>query len=378
MKTEDYFASKLSRLSSGKLIISEFDVFLTSRELDTLYKENCNIHFKFIESSTIDHILTSEKLYSKTLEIINNNPLLHKIIEFCLINNIEAYLVGGPLRDIIANKKTNDLDIMIKGDAIKLFKNFSHFKKDVSVKKHTRFNTLKISDYTQTIDIASSRKETYSKHGTLPEVKLTDKIVDDLKRRDFSINAMALSLTGKPGILIDPFSGITDLGKHLINILQPESFLDDPTRILRALKFLIRLKLKLSDSTKKCLQKAMESGAMNKISGFRFHREIILMLKERDSLIDILLLLKNYSIFENFTGFKIDDYNKKIIEIFESDLTCDYDSEILFKAIFLFLYSDQIGTVFMKTHFEKFGFKQKILKKLKSDLGFNETLIFIR
>ncbi len=137
------------------------------------------------------------------------------------------------------------------------------------------------------------------------------------------------------------------------------------------------MKLKLTDSTKNYIKSAFQADALNKISGFRFLREIVFMLKEQDSLIDILLLLKEHSIIESFTGRNIDNYNEKIIEIFESSGLYDVDSEKLFKAIFIFFYSNQIGKEFMRIHFEKFGFKQKVLKKTQQGQSFEKILLLI-
>jgi tRNA nucleotidyltransferase (CCA-adding enzyme) len=129
------------------------------------------------------------------------------------------------------------------------------------------------------MDLVTARKEVYPRPGALPKVT-PGTIIDDLARRDFSINAVALPLSATQPGLVDPHGGVDDIGRGIIRTLHPASFIDDPTRMLRAVRYERRLGFNLEDSTLNDLRGALASGAMATVSGDRWRHELDRILDE--------------------------------------------------------------------------------------------------
>ena len=198
-----------------------------------------------------------------------------------------VYLVGGVVRDTLLGYPNFDLDLVVEGDALKLAEQIADcfvslattLTNQVKLAKHSRFNTAKLSYGNFSLDLAAARRETYSRPGALPTVTLST-ISDDLFRRDFSINAMAVSLSpDRYGELLDPYHGRSDLERCLIRILHPQSFQDDATRILRAIRYEQRLGFKLEPETARILKR--DIAMLDTISGDRIRHELDLILKEK-------------------------------------------------------------------------------------------------
>lgn len=206
--------------------------------------------------------------------------LIHIAIEIADRNSIPAYLVGGFVRDLILGVKNLDLDIVVEGDGIRFAEEFAYRLK-ARVIRHKRFGTATILlESGQKIDIASARQETYPEPASLPVVS-TGSLQDDLKRRDFTINAMAISINKCDfGRLIDSFQGKEDLEKGRVRILHISSFIDDPTRILRAVRFEKRYNLQIEKQTLHCLKEALKKKMLQRIQPQRIREELILLLKE--------------------------------------------------------------------------------------------------
>src|SRR4030043_497632 len=191
----------------------------------------------------------------------------------------ELYLFGGVVRDLFLGRANFDFDLVVEGDAINLARRLA---KDSQAKLtvHSRFGTAKITYPGFSLDLATARNETYSQPGALPTVK-PGSLKDDLIRRDFSINAMALHLNPQRfGELIDMYHGKDDLNNRLIRILHSKSFVDDATRILRAIRYEQRLGFKLETETEKLLRR--DVAMLNTISGDRIRHEMGLTLKEEE------------------------------------------------------------------------------------------------
>ncbi|MCJ7792082.1 MAG: CCA tRNA nucleotidyltransferase [Dehalococcoidia bacterium] len=189
----------------------------------------------------------------------------------------ELYIVGGVVRDLFLGRANFDFDLVVEGDAIELAQKLA---KDTQAKLtiHSRFGTAKLDYPGFSLDLATARSETYSRPGALPTVK-PGSLKDDLIRRDFSINAMALHLNPRRfGELIDLYHGKDDLEHRLIRILHPNSFIDDATRILRAIRYEQRLGFKLEAETEKLLRRHV--AMLDTISGDRIRHELELILKE--------------------------------------------------------------------------------------------------
>jgi len=215
---------------------------------------------------------------------INNLPpkikiFLKKASLFAVRNKMNIYLVGGIVRDFLLNLKSIDYDIAVYGDGIELAQNLAdHFKCKIS--KHKSFGTATVYYGDYKIDFSTCRKESYAHHGALPKVNPST-LNDDLCRRDFTINAMAISLNkGDYGKLIDTCCGYADLRKGLIRVMHEMSFLDDPTRILRAIKFEKRFSFKIDGRTLNLIKSAAGLKALGFVDEQRLRDELILILKE--------------------------------------------------------------------------------------------------
>lgn len=195
-------------------------------------------------------------------------------------NNMQAYLVGGCVRDLILGVKNFDLDIAVEGDGLKFAEDFAGRLK-TKITRHKRFGTATvILRRNLKIDIATARKETYPHPGSLP-LTIPGTLRDDLARRDFTINAMAIGISGKDcGRFIDFFGGKRDLKQGKIRILHNLSFIDDPTRILRAIRFEKRYNFRIEPKTLACLAQALRIKMLEKVQPQRLRDELILILKE--------------------------------------------------------------------------------------------------
>jgi len=212
--------------------------------------------------------------------LLKNIPeIVKEIGEVISKNGDRAFLVGGPVRDLILNNNNIvDLDFLCETDGIKSAEAV-HRKIGGIIKKYPEFKTASIKIDNLVIDFATARKEIYEKPGALPSVSPAD-IEEDLNRRDFTINAVAMDVSPENlGCLIDPFNGVKDMHQGIIRVLHEKSFQEDPTRILRALRFASRFGFKIEKHTEVILKKNIWRLRDN-ISSERRRKEIILLLKE--------------------------------------------------------------------------------------------------
>ena len=187
------------------------------------------------------------------------------------------YLVGGVVRDLLLDRSNLDLDIVVEGDAIKLAEKIAG-SGEYTVKKHPRFGTATLKWGKRSADLITARSEAYTRPGVLPTVK-PGTIIEDLARRDFSINAMAVELNPRRyGELIDPFNGRYDLENNIIRVLHEKSFTDDATRIWRAIRYEQRLDFHIEPNTLLLLER--DIAMLKTISGDRIRHELELVLKE--------------------------------------------------------------------------------------------------
>ena len=217
-----------------------------------------------------------------------------------------AFVVGGMVRDLLMNRTVGDydLDIVVEGNGL-------GFAADIgahlggSVKEHPAFLTAKVlgpfskassradSSLTE-IDIATARQEVYEKPGALPCVRPAT-IGDDLWRRDFSANAIALELEAYLGYIesdgasskvlsaiTDPCGGLSDIQSSTLRILHPRSFIDDPTRLFRAVRYLVRLSFHFDMPTLAGFVEAVKSGALSTLSPRRVWNEVLVALDEEN------------------------------------------------------------------------------------------------
>jgi tRNA nucleotidyltransferase (CCA-adding enzyme) len=161
-----------------------------------------------------------------------------------------VYVVGGAVRDLLLGQDRADLDVVVEGDAAALAARLG-----AEPVEHERFATAKVEFDGHEVDIASARSESYAHPGSLPVVTPAAALDTDLGRRDFTVNAMAIPLTGEPR-LVDPYGGRGDLEAGLLRVLHRESFVDDPTRAIRAARYAARLGFALEPETEALLRAA--------------------------------------------------------------------------------------------------------------------------
>lgn len=190
------------------------------------------------------------------------------------------YLVGGPVRDMLLGAQSIDLDLTVEEDASTLARALAK-RIDGRVRSFPQFLTYKVTaDSYPDIDIATARKERYRSPGALPAVT-AGRLKDDLLRRDFSINAVALDLLS--GAVHDPTGGAKDIAARVVRVLHDRSFLDDPTRIFRAVRLAARLGFTIEPHTAGLMREAIDSGALETISRERIWRELFLAVDEKDA-----------------------------------------------------------------------------------------------
>ena len=214
----------------------------------------------------------------------NIQDLINFISDVAYKNNVSVYLVGGFVRDLMLGEPNLDLDVVVEGDGIMFAAELARSLKAYLV-RHRRFGTATvITPQEIKIDISTAREEYYEKPATLPCVR-AGTLKDDLKRRDFTINAMAISINERNfGELIDFFKGRDDLRYKRIRILHDLSFIDDPTRILRGIRFEQRYGFHIEPHTLRVLRCAVDADMLTRVSPHRIRDDIILILKETNPL----------------------------------------------------------------------------------------------
>ena len=174
-------------------------------------------------------------------------------------HNINIFLIGGIVRDIIMNNPIKDIDITVEGDAVNfcsLLKEDAEFE-IISVQENLRTAKVQYKNGVE-IDFASTREEKYDISGNLPiAYNFGCKLENDVKRRDFTINTLALNLDKYE--LVDYYNGYNDILNKQIKILHPNSFIDDPSRIVRALKFMLRFNFNIEDNTQVLMKEYLEN-----------------------------------------------------------------------------------------------------------------------
>jgi tRNA nucleotidyltransferase (CCA-adding enzyme) len=193
-----------------------------------------------------------------------------------------AFLVGGAVRDLLRGAGPADIDIAVEGDARSVGRAVAE-RLGSDAREYERFGTATVETPDTTYNFASTRQEVYDQPGELPRVSPAS-LEDDLRRRDFSINAMAVGLTGDDlGHLYDPAGGLADMEAGLVRVLHERSFLDDPTRLLRALRYAARLGFVLDPETERLAREAVAADALSTVSGARIRDELMDLLREVDA-----------------------------------------------------------------------------------------------
>ncbi len=200
-------------------------------------------------------------------------PAVGRLIEHCDTAQTPLHAVGGTIRDVLLGRPISDVDLAVEGDAIDAV--YGAFP-DARITCHTRFRTATLRTGGTRIDVVTARSETYARAGALPKVSPAG-ITDDMRRRDFSVNAIALRLDGEP-VLIDLCGGIEDLRARRIRVLNDASFRDDATRMFRAFRYAARLRFDIEPHTRALIDDGIQHIAS--IGGERLRRELELLLAD--------------------------------------------------------------------------------------------------
>ncbi len=243
-------------------------------------------------------------------------PFLHRLVFDKMLDTahdekLTVYLVGGIVRDLFLGRPNFDLDFVVLADAHRLariagavFKTLLAVQ-SVKLTVHARFGTARLdlafleadaaSPTYIHVDIATARLETYAHPAALPAVIFPATLLEDLRRRDFTINALAVAPVPGGLQLTDPFDGLADLKAGWLRVLHPLSFVDDPTRILRGVRFAARFDYRFEPATASLLQKAVTDGYLLTLSPERTRNELLLILREARPEV-ALQLLADYKI----------------------------------------------------------------------------------
>src|SRR5919201_1396409 len=188
-----------------------------------------------------------------------------------------VYVVGGAVRDVLLGREPRELDFVVVGDAVAVARRAAA-RLGGRVTVHDRFGTATVIAPQTTFDLAGSRRERYERPGALPEVELGAPLVDDLARRDFSVNAMALHLVD--GEIVEWPGARADLRTRRLRVLHDRSFVDDPTRLLRLAPYAARLGFEPQLQTDELAAAAVAGGAVDTVTGPRLGAELRLLLRE--------------------------------------------------------------------------------------------------
>lgn len=193
---------------------------------------------------------------------------------------LRAHVVGGFVRDMLIGRRNLDIDVVVEGDGV----GFAEAAAEVlggRVKIHRRFGTaVLVLSRELHIDVTSARTEYYARPGALPTVERSS-LRQDLFRRDFSVNAMAVCIDPDCfGALADPFGGLRDLESGVIRVLHSMSFVEDPTRVLRSARFASRYGFSLDPTTEELARQAVRLGMLDEVSGARIREETLDLIDE--------------------------------------------------------------------------------------------------
>ena len=230
----------------------------------------------------------SSYLQKKNLSLVLKERLPRRMIKLLKdlgyiadILGYGVYLVGGLVRDVFLNHENLDVDIVVEGDGIKFAYRFAELH-EARVRSYRKFRTAVIifPDGFK-VDVATARREYYEFPGALPIVE-NSSLKMDLYRRDFTINTFAIKLNKKDyGTLIDYFNGQRDIKEKTLRVLHNLSFVEDPTRILRAIRFEIRFGFKIDKVTLALIKNAVKIDCFKELASQRFLQELKLILKEK-------------------------------------------------------------------------------------------------
>ncbi len=257
------------------------------------------------KSDLIRHITEDEeqKISTKRVNIPSYTIDIVKDIKSVVPKEEKLYLVGGVVRDIILNRPSYDIDFVFEGDIDTLENTLK--SKGIKTHRFGDFNSIHFKYKGFKIEISSTRREYYEKPGSYPIVSKAS-LKEDLFRRDFTINTLILSLDEEDfGTVIDYFGALNDIKNKIVRVLHPLSFIEDPVRILRAIRFEAKLNFRLSKDTKRLLEEALQKDMLKYAPKGRIFNELKIALQEK-AFENIFETYKKYGIIESLFEYKPD------------------------------------------------------------------------
>jgi tRNA nucleotidyltransferase (CCA-adding enzyme) len=240
-----------------------------------------------------------KKIVSKFMKERFPERIHNLLMEFGRVGDAlgySVYAVGGFVRDLLLRVENFDVDIVVEGDGIRFAEEFEK-KFPCRTRTHRKFGTAIIlfPDGLK-VDVATARWEVYDSPAALPTVESAS-IKMDLYRRDFTVNTLAIQLNPKAfGELIDFFGAVKDIKEKVIRVLHNLSFVEDPTRVFRAIRFEQRFRFQIGKHTQNLMRNAVEVGFLERLSGGRVLSELILILQEEDPL-PALKRMRDFNLF---------------------------------------------------------------------------------
>ncbi len=298
---KEYMITDFSTLDTRDDIYSVMEVIIGQRQrLIPIVEENSVIGVVtrtdlinniIKEPARIPESLLPEKKRERNVKKIIKDRLPHDIFallqrcgEFSRDMGFQLYIVGGFVRDILLDRDNLDVDLVVEGEGVTFARRLAR-ELGGRVRAHHKFQTaVVILDNGQKIDVATARLEYYEHPAALPTVELSS-IKMDLYRRDFSINALAVHLNPDNfGKLVDFFGGQRDIKDKVIRVLHSLSFVEDPTRIIRAIRFERRFAFRIGSQTEKLIKNAVDLNIFHKLSGSRIFHELKMIFEENNPL----------------------------------------------------------------------------------------------
>ena len=308
-----------------------------------------------------------KKMVSKFMKERFPERIHNLLMEFGRVGDELGYsvhAVGGFVRDLLLRVENYDVDIVVEGDGIRLAEEFEK-KFPCRIRTHKKFGTAIIlfPDGLK-VDVATARWEVYDSPAALPTVESAS-IRMDLYRRDFTINTLAIQLNPKGfGELIDFFGGVKDIKEKVIRVLHNLSYVEDPTRVFRAIRFEQRFGFQIGKHTQNLMKNAVKVGFLERLSGGRVLSELILILQEENPL-PALKRMRDFNLFH----------------FLHPKLKLDEQAEILFQQIHHVI--SWFDLLFLEQRYERWiiyfyglidSLKEEEIKELCQRLTMNDKL----
>ncbi|MDY6842729.1 MAG: hypothetical protein SVW57_01370 [Thermodesulfobacteriota bacterium] len=307
--------------------------------------------------------LLREQLCEKILDILVN---LGKTADELSYN---VYLVGGIVRDLILEKKNYDIDVVIEGDGIYFVQEFSR-RYPCMVKYYKRFKTATLTfPLGYKVDAATARSEYYEKPASAPKVKISS-LRKDLFRRDFTINTLAIGLNpGEFGELIDFFNAERDIQEGIVRVIHKRSFVEDPSRVYRAIRFEQRFGFQLEKQTQKLIEDAVQMRIFDKLSGRRLLTEIQYIFEE-DTPLRIIERMETFDLLKFIhPNMKLDKKSRLLFEhiqevcLWYNSINGNFEKLIVYLLILL----DQLRHEEVESMCERFTMPKRLRDRIVSD-----------